>query len=312
MRTSVNRLILTAVALQVILAGSLAFAQVEVDGHLALPLKRSMRGRYMIEGKVNGSDIGYLINSDDVATLRSKNTAPAKKHAKKTESPEKQVEGLTGVEKTLQGKKSGALFETGFGETFRLVPAGKFLMGTKEGDRGFEVDETAHAATLTKPLLVAEREVTQKAFGEIMMQNPSKFKDPDNPVENVAWDQAMKHCARLTKQERAAGRLPKGLEYRLPTEAEWEYACRGGSAGRYAGMGFEIGLLGRHPDGKPQSGFHERNLSSQFGGITVRFVWRRSIVQAPTTIEFMDTVRTVLGISKAGARTKTRRSKKQG
>ena len=78
----------------------------------------------------------------------------------------------------------------------------------------------------------------------------------------------------------------------------------------YAGMGFGIGLLGRHPNSKPQPGFHERNMSSHFGSITVRFVWRRSIVQPPTTMEFMDTVRTVLGNSKVKGRSKSRRSKR--
>jgi DNA-binding transcriptional LysR family regulator len=75
----------------------------------------------------------------------------------------------------------------------------------------------------------------------------------------------------------------------------------------YAGMGFGIGLLGRLPNSVPQPGFHERNLSQYFGSITVRFVWRRSIAQPPTAIEFMDTVRTMLGESQAGFRSKGRR-----
>lgn len=79
----------------------------------------------------------------------------------------------------------------------------------------------------------------------------------------------------------------------------------------YAGMGFGIGLLGRLPKSEPQPGFHERNLSPYFGSISVRFVWRRSIVQAPTTITFMDTVREVLGSTNASGRGKKPRPKKK-
>jgi DNA-binding transcriptional LysR family regulator len=78
----------------------------------------------------------------------------------------------------------------------------------------------------------------------------------------------------------------------------------------YAGMGFGIGFMGRLANSAPQPGFHERNLSSHFGSITVRFVWRRSIVQAPSTIEFMATVRTVLGSSGSSGQSKNRRRKK--
>jgi hypothetical protein len=75
-------------------------------------------------------------------------------------------------------------------------------------------------------------------------------------------------------------------------------------------MGFGIGFMGRLANSAPQPGFHERNLSSHFGSITVRFVWRRSIVQAPSTIEFMATVRTVLGSSRSSGQSKNRRRKK--
>ena len=62
-----------------------------------------------------------------------------------------------------------------------------------------------------------------------MKSNPSDFKGRNRPVDSVTWHNALEFCGRLTDRERAAGRLPKSMLYRLPTEAEWEYACRAGT-----------------------------------------------------------------------------------
>ena len=81
-------------------------------------------------------------------------------------------------------------------------------------------------------------EVTQAQYEAVVGRNPSNFKGPSLPVENVSWDDAVKYCALLTERERSAGRLPAGWAYQLPTEAEWEYAARGGAKSRgyaYAG-----------------------------------------------------------------------------
>jgi formylglycine-generating enzyme required for sulfatase activity len=72
-------------------------------------------------------------------------------------------------------------------------------------------------------------EVTQAEWQAVMGTNPSSFRGPNLPVETVSWNEAMAYCAALTARERAAGRLPSGYQYRLPTEAEWEYCCRAGT-----------------------------------------------------------------------------------
>lgn len=97
--------------------------------------------------------------------------------------------------------------------------------------------------TLTRGYWLGRTEVTQAQWQAVarhlpVYENiplPSFFKGTERPVEQVSWDMAALFCAKLTELERAAGRLPAGYVYCLPTEAEWEYACRAGTTGKYAG-----------------------------------------------------------------------------
>ena len=76
-------------------------------------------------------------------------------------------------------------------------------------------------------------EVTQKEYESVMGENPSHFKGGNLPVECVSWDEAVEFCEKLTEQERAAGHISKEQKYRLPTEEEWEHACRAGTTTDY-------------------------------------------------------------------------------
>ena len=95
---------------------------------------------------------------------------------------------------------------------------------------GSEVGETheqpVHRVTLSKPFLLGVHEVTQEQYWRVTGLNPSKFKGRTSPVEQVSWEDAVEFCRKLSAlpEEKAAGRI-----YRLPTEAEWEYACRAGT-----------------------------------------------------------------------------------
>ena len=108
------------------------------------------------------------------------------------------------------------------GMRFVPISTGTFTMG--EG-------KTAHQVTLTQAFHLGQHEVTQEQYESVMGTNPSKSKGPQNPVENVSWADAVEFCRKLSAMpaEKKAGYV-----YRLPTEAEWEYACRAGTKTTYS------------------------------------------------------------------------------
>ena len=120
----------------------------------------------------------------------------------------------------------------------RWIPPGRFWMGSPEGEDGRRSAEgPQHRVTLTRGYWLAETPCTQALWQVVMGDNPSEFKSPDRPVENVSWDDSQRFLERLGEQ------VP-GLEPRLPSEAEWEYACRAGTTtSSYAG---EVKILGEN------------------------------------------------------------------
>jgi formylglycine-generating enzyme required for sulfatase activity len=119
------------------------------------------------------------------------------------------------------------------GLTLMPIPTGTFTMGSIDGD----VDERpVTRVTISAGFWMGKTEVTQGQWRSIMGNNPSAFKgDDQRPVECVSYADAQAFCRKLTERERAAGRLPDGYVYALPTEAQWEYSCRAGTTGQYAG-----------------------------------------------------------------------------
>jgi formylglycine-generating enzyme required for sulfatase activity len=116
---------------------------------------------------------------------------------------------------------------------------GTFMMGSPEDEEDRYDDETQHEVTLTQGFYLGKYEVTQEQWEKVMGTDPSLFEGATLPVEKVSWEDAMKFCEKLTQMEKAAGRLPEGWAYTLPTEAQWEYTCRAGTTTAYS-FGDEI------------------------------------------------------------------------
>jgi formylglycine-generating enzyme required for sulfatase activity len=116
------------------------------------------------------------------------------------------------------------------------IKPGTFLMGLSDSDtENFDAEKPASTVTLSNGFWMGKYEVTQDEYQSVMGNNPSSFTDSINlPVDSVSWMNASNYCVRLTDAARAAKTLPTGYVYRLPTEAEWEYAARSGSTNRFS------------------------------------------------------------------------------
>jgi formylglycine-generating enzyme required for sulfatase activity len=128
------------------------------------------------------------------------------------------------------------------------VEPGSFLMGSPPWEKDyFTASEEQHKVTLTQGYWLGKYEVTQEEYEKVMGSNPSNFKGAGRraPVEGVSWYEAMEFCRKLTGLDRNAGKLPEGHEYRLPTEAQWEYACRAGKT-RSLGRESVVNKFGWH------------------------------------------------------------------
>ncbi len=110
-------------------------------------------------------------------------------------------------------------------------PPGQFMMGSPTSEKGRHADEVQHEVVLTRGFFLAETECTQGQWQAVMGGNPSYFEGTERPVEQVSWEEAVEYCRKLTAKQPAEGILADGWEWRLPTEAEWEYAARAGTIG---------------------------------------------------------------------------------
>jgi formylglycine-generating enzyme required for sulfatase activity len=111
------------------------------------------------------------------------------------------------------------------GMEFVLIRAGEFQMGASDGDKD---EQPVHTVRISKPFYLGKYEVTQAQWQAVMEKNPSGFTgDPTRPVENVSWEDVQEFIRRLNTKE-------NGVTYRLPTEAEWEYAARAGTTTAYS------------------------------------------------------------------------------
>ena len=131
------------------------------------------------------------------------------------------------IAKLLAGGKHLTL-DCGGGVKMKLVkiPAGEFMMGSPSGEANRDSDEQLHRVRIGKPFYMGVYEVTQEQYEAVIGENPSAFKGAKKPVERVSWHDAKAFCEALSSR---TGRLVC-----LPTEAEWEYACRAGTKTRFS------------------------------------------------------------------------------
>ena len=117
------------------------------------------------------------------------------------------------------------------------VSAGSFQMGSPEEEEGHRPSEPLREVTLTHDYYLGQTPVTQEQYESVTGENPSHCPEAgkDAPVECINRNRAIDFCRKLTERDRQAGVLPSDWEYRLPTEAEWEFACRAGSEAAWYG-----------------------------------------------------------------------------
>lgn len=108
-----------------------------------------------------------------------------------------------------------------FGMDFVWIPPGTFTMGSPRGEKDKKDDEKQHQVTLTQGFWMGKYEVTQTQWRSVMESNPSHFRGSNFPVDNVSWEDCQKFIEKLNERHNQC--------FRLPTEAEWEYACRAGT-----------------------------------------------------------------------------------
>ncbi len=135
--------------------------------------------------------------------------------------PLKSLGNLEPLYKRFLGEGLEELEELGDGVNLEMVyiPGGKFEMGSPENEEGRQSDESPQHSVTVQSFAMSKYPITQAQYQVIMGNNPANFQGNDLPVENVNWDEAVEFCGKLSQKT--------GLTYRLPSEAEWEYACRG-------------------------------------------------------------------------------------
>ena len=172
-------------------------------------------------------------------TERTEQMAPERKPDQKSiEQPEPVAQPAAvnaGTPEVSQVDQKEKIIDLGDGVTMRLVliPAGEFQMGSPPTEIGRDSDEgPVHKVPIDQPFYMGAYEVTQEQYEKVMETNPSKYTGPKHPVHMVSWNDAQIFCQSLSSQV--------GERFRLPTEAEWEYACRAGTTTAfYWGYGYD-------------------------------------------------------------------------
>ena len=207
------------------------------DDQCLIDFGRAIGTRYMVAGSISKLGNTYSVNLRLINT-KGTDVGVKERASRKCKCAEDELFDATKIVAAMvMGKKKpkiervaesaapeGEAFTNSIGMKFVLIPAVTFKMGSPVNERKRDIDERHHEVTLTKGFYMQTTEVTQGQWRDIMGSNPSHFKNcgDDCPVEEVSWNDCQKFIRKLNQQEGTN-------KYRLPTEAEWEYACRAGT-----------------------------------------------------------------------------------
>ncbi len=171
----------------------------------------------------------------------------------------------------IPGPESGADYLVPYvGVDLVAVSPGSFIMGSPPEEIGRLPEEGPMTdMRISRPYWIGMYEIRQSEYFYIMERNPSRFEGANNPVDSVSWEDAMQFCNRLTVIERQAKRLPEGYVYRLPTEAEWEYAARAGTATPFFWGDSANPDLGNFKGVYPRDFNKDREISGIYGSVAV-------------------------------------------
>ena len=186
--------------------------RIEREKQMAAIAAAARRKKYLILGVILFLSIGIGINS--IIKVRRRAAEKARIAAQRAEQ-----------ERILVAMRS-AEAEKIIKEMVKC-PAGSFEMGSPSGELGRYGGEKQHHVTISKSFYIAKYPVTQAQYKAVMGNNPSHFKGDNNPVECVSWFKAKEFCDKLN--EVTGSTRPAGYKFDLPTEAQWEYACRAGT-----------------------------------------------------------------------------------
>jgi formylglycine-generating enzyme required for sulfatase activity len=161
---------------------------------------------------------------------KARQSLAVKKAAPRAKAPAKKPAAATRAPRARAARPEA----NSVGMKLVLLPAGSFTMGSPLTEKGRGTDEAQQRVTILTPFLISRTVVTKAEWKAVMKTEPWKgqrcvVEGVDAPAVYVDWHDAVAFCRKLTVQERAGGWLEKGEHYRLPTEAEWEYACRAGT-----------------------------------------------------------------------------------
>ena len=182
-------------------------ADIAVTGAIIAKSNKAAEMRLRVMDAKNGN---FVDSAEGIIRLRELGGNNQAMQDRTRNKPANKVPGKTNVAVNFLGMK------------FKRIPAGKFMMG-KPGSQ--------HLVTISKSFEIGIFEVTQQEYFEVTGEKPSHFNGLNNPVEGITWFEAVDFCKRLTNHPKSKA---AGYVYRLPTEAEWEHACRAGTTTLYS------------------------------------------------------------------------------